>query len=80
MIIVATAALPNTWMSRSRTNGPDPEDRAFTTTYAPDKRLGLWVPARMAEVYETQSGTITGEATYTNFRRFETEVRFLGVK
>ena len=52
----------------------------ITTTFAPDERLGLWVPARMAEVYETQSGTITGEATYTNFRRFETEVRFLGVK
>jgi hypothetical protein len=52
----------------------------ITTIYAPDARLGLWVPARMTEAYGTPSGTITGEATYTNFRRFETDVRILGVK
>jgi hypothetical protein len=52
----------------------------ITTNYAPDERLGLWVPVRMAEVYEAESRTITGEATYTNFRRFETEVRLLGIK
>ena len=40
----------------------------------------MWVPARMTERYETESRTITGEATYTNFRRFETDVKFLGVK
>jgi hypothetical protein len=52
----------------------------ITTIYAPDERLQIWVPARMTERYETVSRTITGEATYTNFRRFETDVRFLGVK
>jgi hypothetical protein len=40
----------------------------------------MWVPARMTERYETESRTITGEATYTNFRRFETDVKFVGVK
>jgi len=52
----------------------------ITTDYAPDERLALWVPVRMTEAYETEPATITGEATYTNFRRFETEVRFLGAK
>jgi hypothetical protein len=50
------------------------------TAYAPDERLQMWVPAWMTERYETESRTITGEATYTNFRRFETDVKFLGVK
>jgi hypothetical protein len=52
----------------------------ITTIYAPDGRLKMWVPARMTERYETESRTITGEATYTNFRRFETDVKFLGVR
>jgi len=52
----------------------------ITTIYAPDERLQMWVPARMTERYETESRTITGEATYTNFRRFETDVKFLGVR
>jgi hypothetical protein len=52
----------------------------IATTYAPDERLGLWVPAAMEEVYEMESRTLTGEAAYTNFRRFETEVKLVGVK
>ena len=52
----------------------------ITTAYAPDERLQMWVPARMTERYEIESRTITGEATYTNFRRFETDVKFVGVK
>jgi hypothetical protein len=52
----------------------------ITAAYAPDERLGLWVPVQMKEVYETESRTLTGTATYTNFRRFETEVKFVGVK
>ena len=52
----------------------------ITTAYAPDERLQMWVPARMTERYEAESRTITGEATYTNFRRFETDVKFVGVK
>jgi hypothetical protein len=52
----------------------------ITTTYAPDERLRLWVPVEMKEVYGMESRTLTGTATYTNFRRFETEVKLLGVK
>jgi hypothetical protein len=52
----------------------------ITTTYAPDERLRLWVPVEMKEVYEMESRTLTGQATYSNFRRFETEVKFLGVR
>ena len=33
----------------------------ITATYAPNERLGLWLPAEMEEVYETESRTITGE-------------------
>jgi hypothetical protein len=52
----------------------------ITATYAPDERLALWVPVEMQEVYERESRIITGEAKYTNFRRFDTEVRLKGVK
>jgi hypothetical protein len=52
----------------------------ITTAYTPDERLQMWVPARMTERYEIESRTITGEATYTNFRRFETDVKVLGIK
>jgi hypothetical protein len=52
----------------------------LTTAYAPDERLQMWVPVAMKEVYEMETRTLTGTATYTNFRRFETDVRLLGVK
>jgi hypothetical protein len=52
----------------------------ITTAYAPDERLRLWVPVEMQESYETASNAIAGTATYTNFRRFETDARILGVK
>jgi hypothetical protein len=61
-----------------------------TTSYAYDTRLDLWVPATFREQYEygvaandakarLESGAeyenILCEATYTNYRRFETSVR-----
>jgi hypothetical protein len=52
----------------------------ISTAYAPDERLGLWVPVEMKELYEVEARTLTGTATYTNFRRFETDVKLLGVK
>ncbi len=45
----------------------------ITVTYRPDARLGLWVPARMREVYRTAAERIEGTATYTNFRQFRVE-------
>jgi len=63
----------------------------FTTVYAPETRLGIWVPTLFREHYEegvaagnsrTQMLTASGqveeifcEARYANFRRFETTAR-----
>jgi hypothetical protein len=52
----------------------------LTTAYAPDARLGMWVPATFRESYEYsprrgEREVIECEATYTNYRRFETSVR-----
>jgi hypothetical protein len=63
----------------------------LTTVYAPEARLGIWVPAQFREHYEegvaagnartqllTESGQyedITCEAKYSNFRRFEAVAR-----
>jgi len=52
----------------------------ITAAHAPDERLQMWVPIEMKDVYEMEMRTLTGTATYTNFRPFETEVRLLGVK
>jgi hypothetical protein len=35
-----------------------------------EPRLQLWLPSRMEEHYVMQGGTIDGEATYSNFRKF----------
>jgi hypothetical protein len=61
----------------------------LTTTYSPDDRLGMWVPTQFRERYEygvapnaahdvvprSEYEHILCEATYTNYRRFETSVR-----
>jgi hypothetical protein len=43
-------------------------------TYAEQRALGLWLPARMEESYEVRAGStagdLTGEATYSNYRKF----------
>ncbi|HUF46650.1 MAG TPA: hypothetical protein VMM93_02480 [Vicinamibacterales bacterium] len=48
----------------------------LTTTYAFEERLDLWVPSVFRERYERRhrgSGleVVTGEATYTNYKRFQ---------
>jgi len=48
----------------------------LSTTYAPDERLGLWVPVTFSEHYERdhrggKREVVTGESVYTNYRRFE---------
>ena len=64
----------------------DPLRLELTTTYAPDDRLGILVPTLFRESYEYGSNSrtldsapeyerIVCEATYSNFRRFETSVR-----
>jgi len=51
-------------------------------TYQRDRKLDMWVPARMRETYlETAASTVVErvscEATYSNFRRFETSGRIV---
>jgi len=51
-----------------------------TVSYAPQERLGMWVPVEMKEIYELGSRQINGEAKYSNYRRFETDVKLKGPK
>ena len=58
-------------------------DIRIRTWYRPDARLGIWVPSRMMESYDyTQRlyDVIECEATYANFRRFETAARLVTPK
>ena len=50
---------------------------AITVTYEPNERLGMLVPVAMDESYAFGALTITGEARYSNFRRFETDARII---
>lgn len=51
----------------------------LTTDYAPDERLGMWVPVTLREQYEhgrkDDFERIRCDARYSNYRRFETSVR-----
>jgi VWFA-related protein len=37
--------------------------------------VDMWVPASMQEEYSTNTGNVTGEAEYADFRRFQTSVK-----
>jgi hypothetical protein len=43
--------------------------------YRPDAKLGVLVPVRMIETYQEPYSVISAEATYSNFRRFQTSGR-----
>ena len=50
----------------------------LTTDYAPNEKLGIWVPARFRERYERIRGgreLVVCEALYTNYRRFDVTTR-----
>jgi hypothetical protein len=49
----------------------------ITVTYEANARLQMLVPVAMEESYEFGSVRITGTATYSNFRRFETDARII---
>jgi hypothetical protein len=49
----------------------------ITVTYAPNERLLMLVPVSMDETYAFKSIHITGTASYSNFRRFETDARII---
>lgn len=46
---------------------------ALTTTYRPDDRFGIAVPAEMREEIELERTLIAGRATYEDFRQFKVE-------
>jgi hypothetical protein len=51
---------------------------SITVSYGHAPGLPVLVPSRMAERYVTRTGAfVAGEATYTNFRRFETRARIV---
>jgi len=53
----------------------------LTTEYAPDEKLGLWVPTVFRERYEDSRRKareiVLCEARYTNYRRFQTSARIV---
>jgi hypothetical protein len=55
----------------------DKLDYTLVTEFAPVKAMGMTLPVRLEERYVTPSGTITGEATYDKYRRFETSARLV---
>jgi len=54
---------------------------SITVSYGNAPDIPVLVPVRMAERYVIRSGElVTGEATYANFRRFETSARIVPTK
>jgi hypothetical protein len=47
--------------------------------FVQDERLGVWVPVRMRERSTSSDGQVdvAGEATYVNYRRFDTRARIV---
>ena len=45
--------------------------------FAPNPALGLTLPAQLDEEFADPSGIVTGSATYTNYRRFQTGARLV---
>ena len=69
--------VPGSGAIRRTTIGWDAVRGTVTVDYGPSSVADVLVPLRMTERYESSSGTITGEATYSNFRQFQTEGRLI---
>lgn len=63
------------WKTELRTGGR--VQSTITVTYGLEPRLNLLVPLRMEESYITRETRISAVATYSNFRRFETDARII---
>jgi hypothetical protein len=50
-------------------------DAIIVVTYKHNERFDMLLPDDMDEIYFTHGSRIEGHATYTNYRRFETDVR-----
>ena len=62
---------------RTGESGRDPVEGTIVVEYAFVPRLDLLVPVRMDERYAGRGTEISCTATYSNFRRFETEARII---
>ena len=51
----------------------------FVVTYKLNSKLKMLVPDKMQEKYDSESHRVEGTATYSNFRRFETEVKLVPI-
>jgi hypothetical protein len=64
--------------------GPKTSRADIDVTWRHDRKLGLWVPAEMRERYsgpwreDSIPYDIVGHATYSNYRRFDVDVRIIG--
>jgi hypothetical protein len=56
----------------------DGEPKGFiTVNYEPDTNISALVPVRMVEQYRRDEMAVEGEATYSNYRRFQTSARIV---
>ena len=60
---------------RTELSWEDPPQSAIVVDYGRAEGLGARVPLAMTERYRSDRGTVTGRATYTNYRRFQTAAR-----
>jgi hypothetical protein len=72
LVDMETGELLRTVLSWERVTG------SITVSYGRAPGIPVAVPIKMAERYVARTGAlVTGEATYTNFRRFETNARII---
>jgi hypothetical protein len=62
---------------RTGETGRDHVEATIRVTYTYIPRLELWLPAEMQERYAGRGTEILCTATYSNFRRFETDARII---
>jgi hypothetical protein len=65
------------WKTELVTNEPRGLKAVVSVIYGHEARLNLLVPTTMHESYETRDERITATATYSNYRRFETDARIV---
>jgi hypothetical protein len=69
-----TGAVLRSELRTSPTSGIEVES-VIVVSYKRNERFDMLLPDDMNEMYFTRTGRIEGHATYSNYRRFETDVR-----
>jgi hypothetical protein len=70
-----TAAVLRTELYVALAEGRSSVDATIIVSYKRNARFDMLLPDDMNEVYFTRGDRIEGHATYTNYRRFETDVK-----